>query len=98
MPTLFSNNQTRMPFISVLCLSIILAAPVMCRADIYRFVTVDGVETFTDAPVNKHARVVIKEHTTSSNRHKRSKTQKIHNVSLDEIVEKTINASILPPG
>ena len=30
------------------------------EADIYRFVTVDGVETFTDAPVNKDAKVVIK--------------------------------------
>lgn len=99
MPNLSRNNPTgKQPFFCMLCLSIILAAPSMCRADIYRFVTVDGVETFTDAPMNKHAKVVIKEHTKSQKRQNHSKTQKIHNVSLDEIVEKTVNASILPPG
>lgn len=81
---------------SLLCL-FFLAAPALSHADIYRFVTVDGVETFTDAPMNKGARVVIKEHAKTPKRQKRSPAQKIHNVSLDEIVEKTVNASILPP-
>jgi len=98
MPTLSCNNQTGMqPFFSVLCLVSILAAPVVCHADIYRFVTVDGVETFTDAPLNKDAKVVIKEHVKTPKRQKYAKAQKIHNVSLDEIVAKTVNASILPP-
>ncbi len=74
-----------------------LLIPVTSQADIYRFVTVDGVETFTDAPVNKDAKVVIREHSKSLNRQKHAKAQKIHNVSLNEIVEKTVNASILPP-
>jgi murein DD-endopeptidase MepM/ murein hydrolase activator NlpD len=87
------------PFFSVLCLAWILALPVNnCHADIYRFVTVDGVETFTDAPMNKDAKVVIKEHAKTHKRQNHAKAQKIHNISLDEIVEKTVNASILPPG
>jgi murein DD-endopeptidase MepM/ murein hydrolase activator NlpD len=99
MPTLSCTIQTAMqPFFSVLCLAWILALPGNCHADIYRFVTVDGVETFTDAPLNKDAKVVIKEHTRTQKRQKPAKAQKIHNVSLDEIVEKTVAASILPPG
>jgi len=99
MPAFSCNNQTGIqPFFSVLCLACVLALPVYCHADIYRFVTVDGVESFTDAPMNKGAKVVIKEHPKTQKRQKHAKAQKIHNVSLDEIVEKTVNASILPPG
>ena len=68
------------------------------KADIYRFVTIDGVETFTDAPVDKDARVVIRERpapTTPKNK-KNSKTKKIEDISLDEIVEKTVHASLQP--
>lgn len=67
------------------------------QADIYRFVTIDGVETFTDAPINKGARVVIKEQSpTSSKRHKAAKRQKFHDISLDEIVGKTVTAALHP--
>ena len=63
MHTFSDTNQTgRQPFSSALCLACILATAVHCHADIYRFVTVDGVESFTDAPLNKGAKVVIKEH------------------------------------
>lgn len=85
------------PFFSALCLTCFLAIPVLCQADIYRFVTVDGVETFTDAPLNKDARVIVKEHVKTPKRRTHAKAQKIHNVSLDEIVEKTVTASIQPP-
>ena len=99
MPKLSRNNAIgKQLFFSMFFLSSVLAAPVMCQADIYRFVTVDGVESFTDAPLDKNAKVVIKEHVKSPHRQKHSKTQKIHNVSLDEIIAKTVNASILPPG
>jgi len=81
---------------SLLCL-LLLAAPALSHADIYRFVTVDGVETFTDAPLNKGAKVVIREHAKTPKRQKHAPAQKVHNVSLDEIVEKTVNASILSP-
>ena len=66
-------------------------------ADIYRFVTIDGVETFTDTPVNKGAKVIIKEQSApSSKRRKSSKPQKTHDISLDEIIGKTVIASLNP--
>jgi murein DD-endopeptidase MepM/ murein hydrolase activator NlpD len=65
--------------------------------DIYRFVTVDGVETFTDAPVNKQARIILRDPVKKQTRSKKlSKAEKTHNVSLDEIVAKTVQASINP--
>ena len=99
MHTFSETDQTgRHIFSCALCLACILATAVQCHADIYRFVTVDGVESFTDAPLNKGAKVVIKEHVKTPKRQNHAKAQKVHNVSLDEIVEKTINASVLPPG
>jgi len=65
------------------------------NADIYRFVTIDGVETFTNAPVNKDAKVFIKERSTpTAKKGKKGKPEKTHDVSLNEIVEKTVNASL----
>lgn len=58
-------------------------------ADIYKFVTVDGVESFTDTPVNKNAKIVIKD--SLSKKHKSNKTgkvEKVHDISLNEVVEK----------
>jgi murein DD-endopeptidase MepM/ murein hydrolase activator NlpD len=66
-------------------------------ADIYRFVTIDGVETFTDAPRDKSATVVIKDHSSPApKQRKSSKKQKIHDISLDEIVQKAVTASLNP--
>jgi murein DD-endopeptidase MepM/ murein hydrolase activator NlpD len=71
--------------------------PIYCRADIYRFVTIDGVETFTDAPQDKTAKIVIKEHPTSASKNKKTaKNEKVRDVSLNEIVEKTVSASLNP--
>jgi murein DD-endopeptidase MepM/ murein hydrolase activator NlpD len=68
-------------------------------ADIYRFVTIDGVETFTDAPSNKSATVVIKDHKApASKQRKSSKKQKTHDISLDEIAQKAVAASLNPNG
>ena len=76
---------------------LLLTIPVAAHADIYRFVTIDGVESFTDAPVNKDAKIVIKDSAKASpKRQKNSKTQKNHDISLNEIVEKTISASLSP--
>ena len=99
MHSLLIINQTgKQPFFSALCLAFILTTPVFCHADIYRFVTVDGVESFTDAPLNKEAKVVIRERTkTSSKRQKIVKQQKTHDISLNEIVERTVNASLTSP-
>ena len=83
---------------SVICLFILLILPVTGHADIYRFVTVDGIESFTDAPVSKGARVIIKDAAkASTKRQKTLKPQKNHDVSLNEIIEKTVNASLAPP-
>ncbi len=64
------------------------------HADIYRFVTIDGVETFTDAPVNKEARLVVREAAKKNKRN--SKKEKTHTISLDEVVAKTVQSSINP--
>jgi murein DD-endopeptidase MepM/ murein hydrolase activator NlpD len=67
------------------------------EADIYRFVTIDGVETFTDAPSNKSATVMIKDRKTPAGKPgKKAKKQKTHDISLDEIVQKAVNASLNP--
>ena len=67
------------------------------EADIYRFVTIDGVETFTDAPSNKSATVVIKDRSTATPKQRKSATkQKTHDISLDEIVQKAVTASLNP--
>lgn len=68
------------------------------RADIYRFVTIDGVETFTDAPSDKSATVVIKDRPTTATKQRKpsKKKQKIHDISLDEIVQKAVTASLHP--
>ncbi|MGB9080378.1 MAG: M23 family metallopeptidase [Desulfuromonadaceae bacterium] len=66
-------------------------------ADIYRFVTIDGVETFTDAPSNKSATVVIKDHPATTTKQRKSlKKQKTHDISLDEIIQKAVTASLHP--
>src|SRR6185369_8987775 len=91
------NPVGKQSFASALCLAAVLAMPVFCKADIYRFVTVDGVETFTDAPLNKDAKVVIRDRTrSSSKRQKTAKQQKNHDISLNEIIEKTINSQLSP--
>lgn len=65
------------------------------EADIYRFVTIDGVETFTDAPSNKSATVVIKDRpSTPAKSGKKTKKQKTHDISLDEIVLKAAEAAL----
>jgi murein DD-endopeptidase MepM/ murein hydrolase activator NlpD len=82
----------------VFCLFYLLILPASGHADIYRFVTVDGIESFTDAPLNKDAKVIIKDSSkTSSKRRNAAKSQKSHDISLNEIIEKTIKASLTPP-
>ena len=68
-------------------------------ADIYRFVTIDGVETFTDAPSDKSATVVIKDRQASSAKKRNSsKKQKTHDISLDEIALRAVSAALNPQG
>src|ERR1035437_4732088 len=83
MPRVFRcsyNHLHLLPLALLFCMVSSLA-----RADIYRFVTIDGVETFTDAPGNKSATVVIKDRpATATKQHKSLKKQKTHDISLDE--------------
>lgn len=93
-----SDNYPIKQIIFCVFLAFILTIPVAGRADIYRFVTVDGVESFTDAPMHKDAKVVIRDSSRkTSKRQKYSKTQKTHDISLNEVIEKTVNASFTPP-
>lgn len=92
-PFRFKTRFLRLlPLALILCLVSSFAG-----ADIYRFVTIDGVETFTDAPSNKSATVVIKDRAaTATKQRKSSKKQKTHDISLDEIVQKAVTASLNP--
>lgn len=84
-----------------ICLACLWCIPYTANADIYRFVTIDGVETFTDAPLKKEAQLVIK----SSTKHPRKASAKAISretshkpaPSLNEIIEKTVQAQLEPP-
>lgn len=85
----------RLPLLSlslVLCL-----VSTAAQADIYRFVTIDGVETFTDAPSDKRAAVIIRDQRPSApQKRTNSNKQKDHAISLDEIALKAVTASLMP--
>jgi murein DD-endopeptidase MepM/ murein hydrolase activator NlpD len=82
-------------FTSVLLLVLLtLLSYPSAHADIYRFVTIDGVETFTDAPSDKSAVLIIKDRRAPAEKQKKKATkQKTHDISLNEIVEKAVTAS-----
>lgn len=69
-------------------------------ADIYRFVTIDGVESFTDSPLQKDAHLVIREPAKNtrrkSARNLSRETSQTPAPSLKEIIEKTVQAQINP--
>lgn len=84
------GNLHLLSFALLLCLFSSFA-----EADIYRFVTIDGVETFTDAPSDKSATVIIKDRQPpAAKQRKSSKKQKTHDISLDEIALKAVSASL----
>ena len=93
-----SSFRIKIRFLRLLPLTLIFClVSSFAGADIYRFVTIDGVETFTDAPSNKSATVVIKDRpATATKQRKSSKKQKTHDISLDEIVQKAVTASLNP--
>lgn len=75
--------------------------PAYSLADIYRFVTIDGVETFTDAPNQKDAQVVIKtgnrkQPSQKTVRHLSSETPRKAPPSLREIIDKTVQNQLHP--
>lgn len=81
-------------------LAVFAACPASARADIYRFVTIDGVETFTDSPVNKDAQIVIKSKPKTSPRKSArdisASASRKPAPSLREIVEKTVQNQLTP--
>jgi murein DD-endopeptidase MepM/ murein hydrolase activator NlpD len=79
----------------IVLIGIMCLAASFAEADIYRFVTIDGVETFTDAPSNKSATVVIKDRPAAAAKAgKKAKKQKTHDISLDEVVLKAAEAAL----
>jgi murein DD-endopeptidase MepM/ murein hydrolase activator NlpD len=78
----------------IVSVALLFFLPRHSHGDIYRFVTIDGVETFTDAPLDKQARVVIREFPRRGK--KNGKTEKKHDVSLNEVVARTVGAAINP--
>ena len=100
--TFFSTDilvhRVRHHYLSLLTLTLVFClASSFAEADIYRFVTIDGVETFTDAPRDKNATVVIKDIAPSAPKKRTgSKKQKTHTISLDEIALKAVTASLSP--
>ena len=98
-PLRYRNTKVRILLIPLLMAPLLLTGPAKSMADIYRFVTIDGVETFTDAPVTKQARLVIKE-TTPQKKKKKKTTAKeqVHTISINDIADRTVQSSINPPS
>jgi murein DD-endopeptidase MepM/ murein hydrolase activator NlpD len=96
-PRMFLNGFR---YLTLLSLTVIISLHCsFANADIYRFITIDGVETFTDAPSDKSATVVIKDRQPATTKQRNSsKKQKTHDISLDEIVQKAVTASLNPNG
>lgn len=93
-------HPTSHAIVVYVCLVYLLCLPSLGLADIYRFVTIDGVESFTDAPLKKDAHVVIRDtarapRKVSAKKLSRESTRKPA-PSLQEIVEKTVQAQVSP--
>jgi murein DD-endopeptidase MepM/ murein hydrolase activator NlpD len=87
-----------MAYLLPMLFSLVLQQP--AQADIYRFVTIDGVENFTDSPQQKDAQIVIKE--SAKPQRKKSaqsmsrESKRSPAPSLKEIIEKTVQSQINP--
>ncbi|MCE1226777.1 MAG: M23 family metallopeptidase [Geobacteraceae bacterium] len=97
-------NQQKATFRIQICLLLatccMLLSSRMAQADIYRFVTIDGVESFTDSPMQKGAQVVVKDPTKNlrkkTARSLSKETNQAPAPSLKEIIEKTVQAQVNP--
>lgn len=90
----------RLTATATFCALLLLSALATAQADIYRFVTIDGIESFTDSPLQKDAEVVIKSpHPVRSSKSAKAASRannKSPAPSLKEIIEKTVAAQINP--
>lgn len=79
---------------------LLFICPIQAQADIYRFVTIDGIESFTDAPMEKDAKLVLKSTAKKAKkgtaRDISKNTNKTPAPSLQEIVEKTVQNQLTP--
>lgn len=94
------QNTTHSILICLMLIACTLLPLKAARADIYRFVTIDGVESFTDSPLQKDAQIVVKD--SVKNPRKKSarplskETNQTPAPSLKEIIEKTVQDQIAP--
>lgn len=88
----------RCEWFAAICLAVLFLLPLQARADIYRFVTIDGVETFTDAPLEKDAQLVIRDRSRTQRKGsaKKLSSDSIRRPapSLREIIEKTVQSQL----
>lgn len=93
-------RHTLFPTLSFLLLSLFfsLALQQSAQADIYRFVTIDGIENFTDTPQQKDAELVIKEATRPQKKKSAQvisrESKRTPSPSLKEIIEKTVQSQL----
>jgi murein DD-endopeptidase MepM/ murein hydrolase activator NlpD len=84
----------------ILLTVLLCASSKQALADIYRFVTIDGIESFTDAPMEKDAKLVIKSTKKQAKKGTAKEISKGINKtpapSLQEIVEKTVQNQLTP--
>ncbi len=80
-----------------LFLTSLIFFPSAAICDIYRFVDIDGVEIFTDTPNRNGGEIVIRDAKKKTGMNKIPTQQKRDAISLDEIAEKTVQASLHPP-
>jgi len=93
MPIIFYINSSAKFLPLLLILPILLILPDPTNADIYRFVTIDGIESFTDAPLSKDAQIVIKEKPAQATRlKKKNGKHKTHDISVEEVVAKAVQS------
>ena len=76
--------------------TITMLYPGLTYADIYKFVTIDGVESFTDIPQDAAAKLIIRDVAPKIKKTNTINKQKQHEVSLQEIAEKAVQASLNP--
>lgn len=80
-------------FSAILPLLYVALSPKQSTADIYRFVTIDGVESFTDAPLSKDAQIIMKDkHPPTKRSIKKTVKQKTKDISLEEVVAKAVQS------
>lgn len=93
-PSLVTISDSFIIIFSALLLCLPVYSPATAFGDIYRFVNIDGVEIFTDSPNHKGAQIVIKSNSAKTVKTKKRTADKSKPLQLNEVVDKTVLASI----